>query len=101
MREIEIRLVSASNRKTERIIDHAIADSGLNVTLRATLRKFPGCIHWHVKRGKESGTLEITFWPQERRAWFTIQDSRTAEWIEEGMGLIMTALQRQTDAGAI
>ena len=80
------------------MIDQAIADTGLNVTLRATLRKFPGCIHWHVKRGNESGTIEITFWPQERRAWFTIQDSRTAVWIEGGMGLIMTALQRQTES---
>ena len=77
----------------ERSIDLAIAQSGLNVTLRASLRKFPGSVHWHVKRGKESGTLEITFWPQEHRAWFTIQAGRKGEWIEGALTSIMAAIR--------
>lgn len=85
----------ADSRETERAIDRAISDCGLTVTLRASLRKFPGCIHWHLKRGREAGTLEVTFWPKEHRAWFTIQGARKAAWIEVELPLLDNAIQRQ------
>jgi hypothetical protein len=69
----------------EEAIDEAITGIGLTVTLRGSLKKFPGCIHWHARNGRESGTLEITLWPQQRRAWFTIQDGRRAPWIDDEM----------------
>ncbi len=72
-------------QNVERLIDRSIADTGLRVVLRGSLKKFPGCVHWHAKRGRESGTLEITYWPGERRAWFTIQDGRKGEWIDGAM----------------
>lgn len=97
MREIEIPIASnADLQAVERSIDRAISDSGLDVTLRASLRKLPGCVHWHVKRGREPGTLEITFWPQERRAWFTIQDGRRAGWIDEQVGVLADAIRKRT-----
>lgn len=96
MREVEIVLTPLSDLAgIERSIDQAIADAGLRVTLRASLAKFPGCIHWHVKQGSEPGTLEITFWPRERRAWFAIQDRRQAPWIEEKLVALMEAIQRR------
>jgi hypothetical protein len=64
-------------------IDRSIAGANLHTTMRGTLKKFPGCIHWHVKQGRASGTLEITVLPKEMRAWFTVQSGRTATWIEE------------------
>ncbi len=82
----------------EQTLDRAIADSGLTVTLRATLRKYPGCIHWHLKLGRESGTLELTFWPRERRAWFTVQSGRKAPWIEKQRKLLNDAIRRQIGA---
>ena len=97
LRDVAIQITShADCRAIERSIDRAISDTGLNVTMRATLRKFPGCIHWHLKRGQESGTLEITLWPQERRAWFTIQSGRTAPWIEEQLKLLNDSILRHT-----
>lgn len=42
-------------------IDDALAESGLTVTLRDTLKKYPGCRHWHAKSGRLPGTLEVTF----------------------------------------
>jgi len=92
----EIPLTSpATCARIERSIDQAIADVGLNVTLRTSLRKFPGSVHWHVKHGRESGTLEITFWPLERRAWFTIQSGRRADWIEQQQNLLLQAIRRR------
>ena len=79
----------------ERAVDQAIAECGLKVMLRGTLAKFPGCVHWHVKRGREAGTLEITYWPGERRAWFTVQMGRRGEWIEEMIVVIKKAIRRR------
>jgi hypothetical protein len=95
VREIEIPLTPLSDRQIERVIDQAIYDSGLSVTMRASLRSYPGSVHWHVKRGSESGTLEITFWPLEHRAWFRVQDGRKAEWIEEGLETLIAALRER------
>jgi hypothetical protein len=82
MKELPIHLPArASLARIERAIDQAIAACGLTVKLRGTLRRFPRSVHWHVKCGRERGTLEITLWPQESRAWFTIQDGRRGEWI--------------------
>jgi hypothetical protein len=95
MHEVEIPLASSSDRQFERSIDRAIVKAGLRVTLRGSLGKFPGSIHWHVKNGKKSGTLEITFWPQQHRAWFSIQDARRAEWIDDGLNEILTRLSSE------
>lgn len=82
LRDIEIPLPADLDCITfERIIEEAVAESGLQVSLRGSLKKFPGCIHWHLKKGRTPGTLEITWWPQQRRAWFTVQSGRTAPWI--------------------
>ena len=59
-----------------------------------TLKKFPGCTHWHARNPGRSGTLELTLWPQQHRAWITIQSGRTAEWITEKLPEIQKALQR-------
>jgi hypothetical protein len=96
LRELEISLPSQPDGDAiVRSIDQAIVDTGLSVTLRGSLQKFPGCIHWHVKRGRGPGTLEITYWPEARRAWFTIQDGRRAEWIDGQLKLLADAIRRR------
>jgi dihydroxyacetone kinase-like protein len=39
--------------------------ANLRVTLKGTLKKYPGCIHWHLKREGERGTLEMTWSPRD------------------------------------
>lgn len=96
MREIAIRIISrGAFGEIERCIDRAINDTALTITLRTSLRKFPGCVHWHLKHGREAGTLEVTFWPRERRAWFTIQSGRKATWIQEQLTMLNDAIQRR------
>ncbi len=83
MRQIEISLPpNAADAGVEQAIDDAIARAGLRVTMRGTLKQFPGCIHWHAKNGRAPGTLEITYWPAEHRAWISIQEGRKGDWIE-------------------
>jgi hypothetical protein len=66
-------------------IDKIVLDLQLTVTMRGTLKTFPGSTHWHAKRGRGRGRgrLEVTWWPQRRKLWITIQAGRRAPWIEE------------------
>jgi hypothetical protein len=77
------------------IIEESIADVGLTVTMLGSLKKFPGCVHWHVKQGREAGTLEITLWPREQKAWFSIQAGRAAAWIEEKRWQLAARIQER------
>ena len=80
----EISLPPGTDAKgLERLIDETLEQSGLNVTLRDTLKQYPGCVHWHLKQGRQSGTLELTLWPREHRLWFSVHRNRTAPWLEE------------------
>jgi hypothetical protein len=85
---IEIDVQVPSKIKTEELI-HLIEQIGtqhdLVCSLKGTLRSYPGCVHWHFKKEKKTGTLEITWWEKERRLWFKVGDHRSAAWIEETM----------------
>ena len=62
-------------------VERAILDARLTVTLRGTLKSYPGCIHWHVKSGRERGTLELTFFPETGELTFKVAKNRDAPWI--------------------
>ena len=66
-----------------RLVERAATAEQLTPTLKGTLAKYPGCTHWHYKQGKQPGTLEITWFPRERRLWFKIARNRNNAWIEE------------------
>ena len=84
MQNIDIPLPTTLDNKTiETFIDAAIAQCGLGITLRDTLKKYPGSIHWHLKLGRKSGILEVTLWPEQHRAWFSVQSGRRAPWIAD------------------
>jgi hypothetical protein len=99
MQNIEIELPPTVNLSTaEKTIDATLAAIGLEIALRGTLKKFPGCTHWHAKNPGQSGTLELTLWPQQHRAWITIQSGRAAEWIAQRLPELQNALYRQLAA---
>ena len=64
------------------LIERAVAAGGLKVVLKASLARFPGCTHWHVNRGRERGTMEITYVPSTRQAWIECRQGRDAEWVK-------------------
>ena len=75
------------------LIEKACLGCGLRVSTRATLQSDPGCIHWHVKRGIQSGTLEVTLWEAKRRVWASVQDGRRAAWIDEALLQVRDAVE--------
>jgi hypothetical protein len=99
MQNFELELPRGPNpSNVEKTIDATLAAVGLQVSLRGTLKKFPCCMHWHAKSPGRSGTLELTLWPQQHRAWISIQSGRAAEWITEKLPEIQNALQRHLAA---
>ena len=79
--EVDISSAAKAFARLERTIDDLCRAQGLAVTMKTALAKCPGSIHWHVKKGRERGTLEITLWPSRRRLWFSMQDGRQGEWV--------------------
>jgi hypothetical protein len=58
------------------------------VLKRLDLKKYPGCTHWHLVKSGAKGTLEATFWPEQKRLWFSVHDNRCADWHGETIKLI-------------
>src|SRR5437764_9430829 len=96
MREVEITVPHGTDERTMKtIIDRAISRCGLRVTLCSTLARFPSSVHWHLKHENNPGTLELTFWPHERRLRFTIQAGRDAPWIDARAKSLAQAIAKQ------
>jgi hypothetical protein len=78
-------------------IEHCAALEGLDIGERMTLRTFPGSIHWHLRRPRTKGVLELTYWPSQRRLWFAVHSNRQAEWIAPTIERLQTCLGQTVD----
>jgi hypothetical protein len=84
LKEIDIQTpVHVTSDKIVPAVDATAAVEGLTITMRGSLKAYPGSTHWHLKRGPGRGTLEITWWPERNRLWIKIHARRTAAWIDE------------------
>jgi|SRR5579864_7954273 len=84
------------------VVEGSCDHMALRQTMKDTLSRYPGCVHWHYKRPGQSGTLEVTAWPAERKLWITVQDSRRAAWIDESLpGLKAEMKQRLAALGPL
>jgi hypothetical protein len=63
-------------------IEGIIKEFNLTITQKTTLSTMKGTIHYHLKKGKLPGVLELTYWPQKKRLWIEIHDNRKSEWNE-------------------
>ena len=75
-------------------MERCFGEAGLRVAMKGTLAAHKGCVHWHLKRGKERGTLEVTLWPAQRRVWLSVHANRGAEWVEGALRDLAGALPR-------
>ena len=92
MLEIEIDIPSGLKpASVPDAVERVCADLGLERVSRGTLAGYPGCVHWHYKKGKQRGTLEITWWTP--RLWIKVADGRSADWIDEMIPQVKRALE--------
>ncbi len=95
MQDFPIAVPEALNfRRAETVVESCCRRAGLIQGMKTTLANHPGSTHWHYKRASQSGTLEITVWPSERRVWMTVQDGRRAEWITEMLPVLAAELEQ-------
>ena len=84
MVETEFKVPSGCElKRAERAVERLCRSHGLSVGLKGSLSQYPGSIHWHFKKEKEKGTLELTLYPAEARLWSKVQAGRKASWIDE------------------
>ena len=96
MREIELVVGQERRLPSAGEIEAAVRRVRLMVSMKGTLAKYPGCTHWHLKRGRERGTLELTLWPAQRRLWLSVQEGRRAGWIAGAAEALVAELARGT-----
>ncbi len=89
MREIEVKIPGeVDGAVIERAVEQVIAELGLQVRLLGSLANIPGSVHWHLKQGRQRGTLEVTFAPRERRLWLSVHAGRDGDWIDAMLHLM-------------
>lgn len=94
MIDIEIQLSADVPRDSiPEIVEQALSAESLTITMRSTLVQYPGCVHWHLKRGKERGTLEATWWPQRNRLWVKVAPGCEGDWIAETTNRLKTLIE--------
>ena len=81
-----------SNAEPQDAVRKLAEEFGLRVTSDGRLRTYPGSSHWHLKRGQEAGTLEVTHWPQKNRVWVSYHTNRATVWVMEMARLFAQAL---------
>jgi hypothetical protein len=97
MTEMEVRVRPGADLSgAEHVVEESGAAAGLRQTLKGTLARCPGCVHWHFKSGDDRGTLEVTLWPARRRIWLSVKSGRTGTWIEEAAARLRAAIESQT-----
>ena len=95
MREVDVEIPeSVQSTDLMEAIERICVVHQLHCTLKGTLVTYPGSLHWHFKKGKQKGTLEITWWESKNRLWFKVANGRTGEWMEESMIQIKLELQK-------
>jgi hypothetical protein len=93
----ELRIDGTSRVDPRQAIQEAAQASGLVTAQVTTLAKYPGSIHWHFKRGKDRGTLEATYWPDQKRVWLSYRSGREADWINPTIQQLKRFVETRVD----
>jgi hypothetical protein len=76
------------------VVERVCVHNGLTCTLKGTLAKYSGSVHWHFKRCGQKGTLEITWWENKHRLWFKVAENRTGTWIEDIIPVLKEQIEK-------
>ena len=86
MIEVDLQIpVDAKRDSVVTAVEQVCTANNLICVLKGTLASYPDCIHWHFRKDKQNGTLEITWWESDNRLWFKVAKGRMGEWITEAL----------------
>jgi hypothetical protein len=96
MLEIEFAVPSDCDlAEAENIVEHACSAWGLELTMKGSLKSYPGSVHWHYKSQGDKGTLELTLFARRRRLWAKVQHRRRAPWIDAMLPKVQKGIELQ------
>src|SRR4051812_15436519 len=93
MKELQIIVPRGKPLPSVAKLEGAFRKAQLRVTMRGALAQFPGSVHWHLKRGRATGTLEVTRWPAQSRLWISVQSGRQGTWTRQAALALKTLLE--------
>jgi hypothetical protein len=94
MIEVELQVPDSTDTEAvRRAIEEICASHALTCTSKGTLLRYPASVHWHFKQVKQTGTLEITWWENQRRLWFKVARNGENKWIDESIPLLKEQIE--------
>lgn len=78
---------------SEQVLEAMCAALGLQLTMKGELKSQKNNTHWHYKKGKEKGVLEVTLLHQTGTVILSVHENRAGEWIEEAMSSLKKILE--------
>jgi|SRR5687767_5378768 len=98
MIEVELQIADSVNTDTlVKVVEQICIANRLTCILKGTLASYPGSIHWHFKKDRQKGILEITWWETEGRLWFKVAGNRTGHWIEDSIPVLKEQIEKSID----
>lgn len=96
MKEVEFSVPPECDlRSAERLIEAVCSERGLLMTMKGSLRMFPGSVHWHYKNQSQRGTLELTLYVAGGRIWAQVQNGRKAGWIDVELPALQKTIETE------
>ena len=92
--------IDLDERSIAAAVEDTGAEAGLSLNMKTSLKKYPGCTHWHFKRPGQRGVLEVTWWPGDAdirppRLWLSVHGNRQSDWISELMPRLRSRIEDQ------
>ena len=89
-----VQPIAAPTEDFDDRLEWACTEVGLLIE-RTTLLTHPGSVHWHLRRPQQKGPLEVTWLPDENRAWFAVHANRQAPWIEDAIAQLLVLVAEE------
>jgi hypothetical protein len=80
-----------ADKVTDAEVEKTCGALGLECTMRGALKSLPDNVHWHFKKGKLPGVLEITLLLKEHKLILNCKKNRQGEWV----GDVVEGLRRR------
>ena len=95
MLTLEVKLTPGADlARVESLVEATCRSRGLSTSMKTSLRSFPGSVHWHLKKGAERGTVEVTFWRKGMRLWVSVHENRAGAWTDSEARELKAAFER-------
>jgi hypothetical protein len=86
---------TSSKKLTPDEVESACSKMALQLTMKGSLKSLADNLHWHYKKTKQPGVLEITLMLNENKFILTCKKNRMGDWINKAAEELKQALRLQ------